>query len=200
MISWVSRLLPKNACSFATSSKNQRVEDGRRRQEAYGYFLPIQTRWQDNDQYGHVNNVVYYSYFDTIINHYLIRYCGLKTCLQTSPLVGFMVTNQCSYHTPISFPQVPVAALAVEKVGHSSVSYRLALFPPKATQEPPAVGHRELSNGFFFGHPKLAEFDALACTTGSSVHVFVTPATSKPAGLPEDLRTGLLKLLIPAAA
>lgn len=72
MASWVLRMLPRNVRSLTTPSENQRVEDYRH-QEAYGYFLPIQTRWQDNDQYGHVNNVVYYSYFDTIINHYLIR-------------------------------------------------------------------------------------------------------------------------------
>ncbi|EPQ11947.1 hypothetical protein D623_10028751 [Myotis brandtii] len=73
MASWVWRMLPRNVRSLTTSSENQRVEDCHRYQEAYGYFLPIQTRWQDNDQYGHVNNAVYYSYFDTIINHYLIR-------------------------------------------------------------------------------------------------------------------------------
>ncbi|KAM5248425.1 uncharacterized protein ACOB6Z_010591 [Ctenodactylus gundi] len=183
--------------SLATSSKNQRAE-GCRQREAYGYFLPIQTRWQDNDQYGHVNNVVYYSYFDTIINHYLIRYCGLKTSLQTSTMVGFMVANQCTYHTPIGFPQIPVAALAVEKVGNSSVHYRLALFPPKTTKEPPSVDHCDLSDGFFLDHPKLAHFGALACTTGSAVHVFVNPATSKPSGLPEDFRRGLQKLVIPS--
>lgn len=127
----------------------------------------------------------------------LFRYCGLKTCLQTSPLVGLMVTNQCSYHAPISFPQIPVAALAVDRVGHSSVHYRLALFAPKPTPQLPAVDHHDLSDGFFFGHPKLAHFDASACTTGSSVHVFVTPATSKPVGLPEDFRMGLLQLLRP---
>nr|XP_005890979.1 PREDICTED: uncharacterized protein LOC102287021 [Bos mutus] len=198
MTSWVSRLLPRNGRSLATASENQRAEDHHRHQEAYGYFLPIQTRWQDNDQYGHVNNVVYYSYFDTIINQYLIRYCGLKTGLLTSPMVGFMVTNQCTFHTPVSFPQIPVAALAVEKVGHSSVHYRLALFPPKPTKETPSVSHWDLSDGFFFGHPKLAHFASLACTTGSSVHVFVNPATSKPLGLPEDFRRGLLRLMSPA--
>lgn len=199
MASWVFRLLPKNIRFLATSSENHRAEGCLRHHEAYGYFLPIQTRWQDNDQYGHVNNVVYYSYFDTIINHYLIRYCGLKTGLLTSPMVGFMVTNQCTFHTPIGFPQVPVAALAVEKVGHSSVHYRLALFPPKPTKEPPSVDHHDLSDGFFFGHPKLGQFDALACTTGSSVHVFVNPATSKPTGLPEDFRRGLLRLMRPVS-
>ncbi|KAG8510760.1 hypothetical protein J0S82_010415 [Galemys pyrenaicus] len=127
------------------------------------------------------------------------RYCGLKTGLRTSSLVGFMVTNQCTFHTPVGFPQVPLAALAVEKVGHSSVCYRLALFPPKPTMEPPSVNHGDLSDGFFSGHPKLAQFDKLACTTGSSVHVFVNPATSKPVGLPEDFRRGLLRLMSPAS-
>ncbi|XP_076785490.1 uncharacterized protein LOC143441382 isoform X2 [Arvicanthis niloticus] len=199
MIPWVRRLLLRNATrSVSTSSANQRAEDHRRQLEAYGYFLPIQTRWQDNDQYGHVNNAVYYSYFDTIINHYLLRYCGLEPSLLTSPLVGFMVTNQCKYHAPISFPQIPLAALAVEKVGHSSVCYRLALFPPKPTKELPSVNHHDLINGFFLGHPKLAQFDTLACTTGSSVHVFVNPATSKPESLPEDFRNSLQKLMSPA--
>ncbi|XP_036114663.1 uncharacterized protein LOC118628067 [Molossus molossus] len=199
MISWVSRMLPRNVRSLATSSENPRAEDCHRHHEAYGYFLPIQTRWQDNDQYGHVNNAVYYSYFDTIINHYLIRYCGLKTGLRTSPMVGFMVTNQCTFYTPVGFPQVPVAALAVEKVGHSSVHYRLALFPPTPTKEPATADQHDLNDGFFFGHPKLAQFDALASTTGSSVHVFVNPATNKPTGLPEDFRRGLLRLMRPAS-
>ncbi|CAD7687272.1 unnamed protein product [Nyctereutes procyonoides] len=199
MTCWVSRLLPRNVRSLGTSPKNQRVVDCHQHHEDYGYFLPIQTRWQDNDQYGHVNNAVYYSYFDTIINHYLIRYCGLKTSLLTSPMVGFMVTNQCTFHKPIGFPQVPVAALAVEKMGHSSVHYRLALFPPKATKELPSVNHWDLSDGFFFGHPKLAHFESLACATGSSVHVFVNPATSKPMGLPEDFRKGLLRLMSAAS-
>lgn len=196
MIPWAQRLLPRNATgSLSTSSASQRAEDHHRQLEAYRYFLPIQTRWQDNDQYGHVNNAVYYSYFDTIINHYLLRYCGLETSLLTSPLVGFMVTNQCKYHTPIGFPQIPLAALAVEKVGRSSVCYRLALFPPKPTKELPSVNHHDLIGGFFFGHPKLAQFDTLACTTGSSVHVFVNPATSKPESLPEDFRNSLQKLM-----
>ncbi|XP_040601884.1 uncharacterized protein LOC101841231 isoform X2 [Mesocricetus auratus] len=199
MIPQAWRLLPRNAThSLSTLSTKQRAEDHNRQLEAYGYFLPIQTRWQDNDQYGHVNNAVYYSYFDTIINHYLIRYCGLKTSLLTSPLVGFMVANQCKYHTPIGFPQIPVAALAVEKVGRSSVCYQLALFPPKPTKEPPSVDHRDLTDGFFLGHPKLAQFDTLACTTGSSVHVFVNPATRKPESLPEDFRNSLQKLMSPA--
>ncbi|KAM9221821.1 uncharacterized protein PS065_010207 [Dugong dugon] len=188
-----------NVHSLATSSKNHRVEDCHQHHKAYGYFLPIHTWWQDSDKYGHVNNVVYYSYFDTIINHYLIRYCGLKTGLLTSPLVGFMVTSQCTFYTPISFPQIPVVALAVEKVGQSRVHYQLALFPPKPTKELPSVDHHDLSDGFFFGHPKLAQFDALACTTRSSVHVFVNPATSKPTALPEDFRDGLLRLMNPAS-
>ncbi|KAM4846796.1 uncharacterized protein RHO17_019239 isoform 2-T2 [Thomomys bottae] len=195
----VLRLLPGQVRSLVTSSKKPRDESLHRHHEAYGYFLPIQTRWQDNDQYGHVNNAVYYSYFDTIINHYLVRYCGLKTSLLMSPMVGFMVTNQCTYHTPVGFPQIPLAALAVEKVGRSSVGYRFALFPPKCTEEGSSVEHRDLGDGFFLDHAKLAQFDALACTTGSAVHVFVNPATNKPVELPDDFRKGLLKVMNHAA-
>lgn len=126
------------------------------------------------------------------------RYCGLKTGLLTSPMVGFMVTNQCTFHSPVGFPQIPVGALAVEKVGYSSVHYRLALFPPKPTKELLSVNHQDLTEGFFSGHSKLTQFDDLACTTGSSTHVFVNPATNKPMGLPEDFKRGLLRLMNPA--
>ncbi|XP_065738497.1 uncharacterized protein [Phocoena phocoena] len=195
---WVLRLLPRNVRSLATSSGNQRVEACHQHHEAYGYFLLIQTRWQDNDQYGRGNSAVYYSYLDTMINPYPMRYCGLKTGLLMSPMVGFIVTNQCTFHSPVGFPQIAVAVLVMEKVGHSSVHYRLALFPPTPTKEPPSTDLRHLSDGFFFGHPKLAQFAALACTTGSSVHVFVNPAISKPVGLPEDFRRGFLWLMSPA--
>lgn len=84
MTYWDSKLLPKHAHSLVTSSKDQTVEAYHWHHEAYGYFLPIQTRWQDNDQYGHVNNAVYYSYFDTIINLYLIR--SLKFCSSSPSL------------------------------------------------------------------------------------------------------------------
>lgn len=109
-------------------------------------------------------------------------------------MVGFMVAHQCTFHSPVSFPQVPVAALALAKV-----HYHLALFPSKPTQEPLTVDHCDLSDGFFFGHPKLAQFDALACTIGSSVLVFVNPATSNPMGLPEDFGRALLWRLRPAS-
>lgn len=111
--------------------------------------------------------------------------------------MGFMVSNQCQYYKAISFPQIPVAALAVEKVGRSSVYYRLAVFPPKSTEEMPSVDHLDLTDGFFLGHPKLAQFDPLACATGSAVHVFVNPATGKPENLPEDFKNNLQKLMRP---
>lgn len=114
-------------------------------------------------------------------------------------MTGFLVTNRCTFYTAVSFPQVPVAALAVEKMGHSSVHYRLALFPPSPTKDPAAADHNDLSDGFFFGHPKLEQFDDLASTTGSSVHVFVNPATSKPAGLSEDFRRIFQRLMRPAS-
>lgn len=127
------------------------------------------------------------------------RYCGLKPSLLMSPIVGFMVTNQCTFYTAISFPQVPVAALAVEKLGHSSVHYRLALFPPLPTKDRAVADHHDLNDGFFFDHPKLEQFDDLASTTGISVHVFVNPATSKPTSLPEDFKRSLQRLMRPAS-
>lgn len=81
------------------------------------------------------------------------------------PYGGVMVTNRCTYHRSISFPQVPVAALAAEK-WVVPVHYRLTLLLPKSTEGPPQVEHRDSADGFFFGHPKLACFDALACTMG----------------------------------
>lgn len=129
----------------------------------------------------------------------LSRHCGLNPSLPTSPLTAFMVSNQCQYYRAISFPQIPAAALAVEKVGRSTVHYRLAVFPPKSTEEKPSVDHHDLTDFFFsLGHPKLAQFDPLACAMGSAVHVFVNPATGKPESLSEDFRNSLQKLMHPA--
>lgn len=198
MILQMWRLRPRNVTrSFATSSVNQRAEDHHRQLEAYGYFLPLQTRWEDIDRNNHVNNSVYFSFFDSILSRFLIRHCGLDPNPQTSSLTGFTVSNQCQYYKAISYPQIPVAALAVEKAGRSSVYYRLAVFPPKSTEEMPSVDHCDLIDGFFLGHPKLAQFDPLACATGSAVHVFVNPRTGKAENLPEDFRNKLQKLMRP---
>ncbi|KAG6935309.1 hypothetical protein G0U57_015149 [Chelydra serpentina] len=187
-------LVRGNICYMATSSAKSSTEDHYRQRATYAYFLPIQTRWQDNDQYGHVNNAVYYSYFDTIINHFLIRYCGLDTNTLTSSMVGFMVTTRCSFHGPIKFPQNPLGALGVEKIGRSSVHYRLALFLPKPHQKPAGLHHNTLIDGCFLDSPVLEMFERVACATGLSTHVFVTPTTKTPISLPDDFKRCLQKL------
>src|ERR1700743_3703261 len=87
--------------------------------EAYRHFLPIPTRWMDNDVYGHVNNVTYYSYFDTVVNQWLIER-GLLDYLN-SPVVGLVVETACAYFRPIAFPDIVHAGLRVARIGTSSV-------------------------------------------------------------------------------
>ncbi|XP_067903031.1 uncharacterized protein [Heterodontus francisci] len=185
----------------AATSQASDFENAYQLQEAYPYFLPIQTRWQDNDQYGHVNNIVYHGYFDTLINHYLIRYCGLNANRQTSSMVGFIVSSKCSFHAPMMFPQNPLAALGVERIGRSSVHYRVALFKPHPGRSALSLDYDLLSAGCYPGSPLLAGFETMACTTGRSTHVFVDAASEKPMELPEHFRKQLEKILMqPRAA
>jgi acyl-CoA thioester hydrolase len=92
----------------------------------FPYLLEIQTRWGDNDVYGHVNNVVYYAYFDTVINRYLIERGGLD--IRVDHAIGVCVESQCSFKRSISFPETVHAALRVTKVGTTSVSYEIGIF------------------------------------------------------------------------
>src|SRR5687768_7809579 len=94
--------------------------------DRYRHFLPIPTRWMDNDIYGHVNNVVYYSYFDTVINEYLIRAGGLD--ITKGEIVGLAVETFCRFHRELTFPEVVEAGLRVGKLGNSSVRYEIAIF------------------------------------------------------------------------
>src|SRR4051794_41425313 len=89
-------------------------------------FRPLATRWMDNDVYGHVNNVVYYSYFDTAVNGYLIEE-GLLD-IKASTLVGYVVETGCIFFEPLAFPDAIEAGLAVTKIGRSSVHYRIGIF------------------------------------------------------------------------
>jgi acyl-CoA thioester hydrolase len=89
----------------------------------YAEFIPITTRWMDNDQYGHVNNVVYYSYFDTAVNQWLINNALLGT-----NLIGLVVQTQCEFHSGLSFPQALQIGLRLGRLGNTSVRYELAVF------------------------------------------------------------------------
>ncbi|MDP2135756.1 MAG: thioesterase family protein [Sulfuritalea sp.] len=131
----------------------------------FPHFLAIPTRWMDNDVYGHVNNVVYYSYFDTVINEYLIREGGLDILDGTA--IGYCVESHCRYLAPLAFPEVIDAGLRVAHLGTSSVRYEIALFP-QGESTPAAVG--------WF------------------VHVFVDRTDDRPTPLPPRIRSCLERM------
>ncbi len=134
----------------------------------YSRFVSISTRWMDNDVYGHINNALYYGFFDTAINHYLISDGGLD--INHGPVIGFAVESQCQYLRPLAFPELLEVGLRVGKLGNSSVRYELAIFKQGET---------------------------LAAAMGYFVHVFVDRQTQRPVPLPEPIRTALARLIMP---
>jgi acyl-CoA thioester hydrolase len=144
---------------------NARPEPGLRSQ--YVEFMPIQTRWMDNDVYGHVNNVVYYSYFDTVVNLYLINPGGLD--FHNAPIVGIMAETMCRYYRSIAYPEAIDAGLRVGKLGKSSVRYEVGLFGVDEQQ---------------------------ARAEGHLVHVFVDRASNTPVPIPAGIRTALERLVV----
>lgn len=152
----------------------------------YRYFLPIQTRWMDNDEYGHLNNVVYYSLFDTVINHYLIRKCGLKTDLKTSPFVGYMVDTHCTYRSAMSYPDIADCGLCIASVGRSSVQYVIGVFDESANTDNTVKSTESTST------------ESTANVVGYCVHVFVDPTSNKPIQLPSEFRKCLEKIVAKA--
>ncbi len=133
----------------------------------YAHFQPITTRWHDNDVYGHVNNVTYYSFFDSAVNTYLIEVGGLD--IHSGPVVGFVVSSSCDYFASIAFPERIDIGLRVGKLGNSSVQYELAVFK---------AGEQE------------------ACAAGRFVHVFVDRETNRPVGIPDGLRKAMSELVV----
>jgi acyl-CoA thioester hydrolase len=125
----------------------------------------ITTRWHDNDHYGHVNNVVYYAYFDTAVNGYLIEASG--TDIRSLPAIGIVAETSCRYLRELSFPDTVHAGLALEKLGNSSVVYRIGLFRNEETA-PAAIGR--------------------------FVHVYVDAATRRPVPIPPQIRAALTAL------
>lgn len=129
------------------------------------YFTQsISTRWMDNDAYGHVNNAVYYSFFDTVVNTFLIEKIGLA--VPSSDTIGLVVGSNCQYFAPVSYPDSITASLRVESLGNSSVTYGIGIFK---------------------------ESDETLLAYGNFVHVFVTREDSKPVQIPEFIRAGLEK-------
>jgi len=136
----------------------------------YLYFVSIPTRWMDNDVYGHVNNAVYYSFFDTVINRYLIAEGGLD--IARGSAIGLCVESRCRYRKAIAFPDDVDAGLRVAKVGRSSVTYEIGIF---------ACGEKD------------------AAAEGSFVHVFVEREGRRPTPIPDPLRRALAGLVPPFA-
>ena len=133
---------------------------------AYPVFRSITTRWMDNDAYGHVNNVVYYSWFDTAVNAYLIEQGVLD--IHHGSVIGLVIETQCNYFSPLAFPQTVDAGIRVSKLGSSSVRYEVGLF---AAGEP------------------------FTAARGHFVHVYVDKQTRRPLPLPLPLKTVLETLL-----
>jgi acyl-CoA thioester hydrolase len=133
---------------------------------AFAHFIQITTRWMDNDVYAHVNNVVYYSFFDTAVNQYLIESGALD--IRTSTQIGLVVETSCRYFSPIAFPDRVAAGIRVAHLGSSSVRYEVGLF---------------------------RNDEETAAAQGHFVHVYVDRATNRPAPLSETLREALAPLV-----
>jgi acyl-CoA thioester hydrolase len=137
-----------------------------RPRDHYRAWRTIGTRWMDNDIYGHVNNVVYYSWFDTAVNGWLIDQGVLD--IHAGSVIGLVVETQCNYFAPLAFPQTIEAGLRVAQLGQSSVRYEVGLF---------------------------AQGQALSAAAGHFVHVYVDRSSRRSVPLPESLRTTLETLL-----
>jgi acyl-CoA thioester hydrolase len=131
-------------------------------------FEYLTTRWMDNDVYGHVNNAVYYSYFDSAVNALLIR-AGLLD-IATSPIIGLVVETQCHYFSPITYPDAVHAGVRVAKIGNSSVRYAVGLFRNE---------------------------EQSACAAGHFIHVYVDRVSRRPVPLQPEMRA-FLETLLPA--
>ena len=136
------------------------------RREHYRHRLQIPTRWRDNDVYHHINNVIYYEFFDTVINGYLMEAGGLD--FSDGESVGLAVETHCQFLKPISFPEVVDVCLRVGKLGNSSVRYEIGIFKP-GKEAPAAVGH--------------------------FVHVFVDRVTRQPLRIEGKMRRAMEALL-----
>ena len=133
----------------------------------YPYFVPVTTRWMDNDVYGHVNNVTYYSYFDTAANHYLIREGGLD--IHHGEVIGLVVESNCRYFAPLEYPQNLRVGVRVDKLGARSVTWGIAIF---------------------------VEGSDTAAAQGQFVHVFVDRATRRPVVAQENLLAALERVRV----
>jgi len=135
--------------------------------EQFAHFYSITTRWADNDAYGHVNNVVYYQWFDTVVNQFLIA--GGTLDVHQSDAIALVVETHCSYFSSIAFPDAVTAALRVERLGHSSVRYEVAIFRGE---------------------------DTLASAQGHFIHVYVDRLSRQAVPIPASARALLSRIQV----
>ena len=135
------------------------------RRADFSIVRPVPTRWMDNDHYGHVNNVAYYSFFDTAVNGFLLDASGCD--IRELPAIGIVAESSCRFLKPASFPDTIHAGLQIERRGTSSVIYRIALF--RNDEEEP-------------------------CATGRFVHVYVDSATRRPTQIPAEIGAAIERL------
>jgi acyl-CoA thioester hydrolase len=133
----------------------------------YKWFCDITTRWMDNDVYGHVNNVTFYSYFDTAANLYLIREGGLD--IATSNVIGVVAESKCSYRSPVAYPEPIRAGLRVDKLSNRSVTYGIGIFSGK---------------------------NEIAAASGTFVHVMVDRVSRAPVPIPDRIRKALQAIAV----
>lgn len=127
--------------------------------QSYGFLYPIQTHWADNDMYGHVNNVTYYSFFDTAANAFLMQHTGFDPKISES--IGVVLRSECQFHSELSYPEIIEVGVSIAKLGQSSLQYELAIF---------RQGHE------------------LAAATGQFTHVFVNRKTRKSTPISDEMR------------
>ncbi len=139
----------------------------RLRRADFRRFRAIPTRWADNDVFGHVNNVIYYNWFDTVVNAWLIEQGFLD--IAESQVVGLVVGTRCDYFESVAFPEVVEGALAVERLGRSSVTYRIGIFREGAQE---------------------------TAAQGLFTHVYVERGPQTPVPIPEGLRAALVALTV----
>jgi len=135
--------------------------------DAYFHFRTMATRWMDNDQYAHVNNVVYYSFFDTLLNRYLIDEGGFD--FRDDPVIGIAVETQCRFHRSFAYPEDIEGGLRIGHLGKSSVRYEIGLF---------------------------GKGENAARADGYFIHVFVDRPTNKPSEIPPCLRAALERIKV----
>jgi len=150
----------------ANSQRDKSARAAPAKKADFSYFDKIYPRWHDNDVYGHINNAIYYFYFDSVVNKYLIEQGALE--IETSPVIGLVAETGCHYFAPLQFPNPIHAGMRVQKIGSSSIIYQIGLF---------------------------TEDSEISSAVGKFVHVYVDRETRRPVPLPDILKTSAENLL-----